>query len=101
MAMWAWSAVSSSFSLPNASLRYWISFVSLALISAIGVVASFWGLLFGPTRWRGAATSAGAATVSAMSSVDDDDRTGTPPEGHYSASRANPGFWAENRAPLS
>ena len=40
-------------------------------------------------------------TVSAMSPVDDDDWTGTPPEGHHSASRANPGFWAENRAPLS
>jgi hypothetical protein len=36
-----------------------------------------------------------------MSSSDDDDWTGTPPEGHHSASRANPGFWAENRAPLS
>ena len=32
---------------------------------------------------------------------DDDDWTGTPPEGHHSASRANPGFWAQNRAPLS
>jgi hypothetical protein len=32
---------------------------------------------------------------------DDDDWTGTPPEGHHSASRANPGFWAENRTPLS
>jgi len=36
-----------------------------------------------------------------MSSVDEDDWTGTPPEGHHSASRANPGFWRENRAPLS
>jgi hypothetical protein len=32
---------------------------------------------------------------------DDDDWTGTPPEGHHSASRANPGFWADNRTPLS
>jgi hypothetical protein len=39
---------------------------------------------------------------SGMSSWDDDDDwTGTPPEGHHSASRANPGFWAENRTPLS
>ena len=36
-----------------------------------------------------------------MSSWDDDDWTGTPPEGRHSASRANPGFWAENRTPLS
>ena len=32
---------------------------------------------------------------------DDDDWTGTPPEGHHPASRANPGFWADNRTPLS
>ena len=32
---------------------------------------------------------------------DDDDWTGTPPEGHHDASRANPGFWVQNRAPLS
>jgi hypothetical protein len=36
-----------------------------------------------------------------MSSWDDDDWTGEPPEGRYSATRANPGFWRENRAPLS
>ena len=36
-----------------------------------------------------------------MSSYDDDDWTGTPPEGRHEASRANPGFWAENRAPMS
>jgi hypothetical protein len=36
-----------------------------------------------------------------MSGWDDDDWTGTPPEGHYSASRADPGFWAQNRTPLS
>jgi len=36
-----------------------------------------------------------------MSSWDDDDWTGTPPEGRHSASRAKPGFWAEQRAPLS
>ena len=29
---------------------------------------------------------------------DDDDWVGTPPEGHYSRDRANPGFWANNRA---
>jgi hypothetical protein len=32
---------------------------------------------------------------------DDDDWTGEPPEGRYSAERANPGFWRDNRAPLS
>ena len=35
------------------------------------------------------------------SSWDDDDWTGEPPEGRHSRSRANPGFWAQNRAPLS
>ena len=36
-----------------------------------------------------------------MSGWDDDDWVGTPPEGHHSASQANPGFWAEQRVPLS
>jgi hypothetical protein len=36
-----------------------------------------------------------------MSSWDDDDWTGTPPEGHYPASRSNPGFWRQQRVPLS
>jgi hypothetical protein len=36
-----------------------------------------------------------------MSSFDDDDWTGEPPEGRYDKSRANPGFWAENRTPMS
>jgi len=36
-----------------------------------------------------------------MSSWDDDDWTGTPPEGRYDRSRANPGFWRQQRAPLS
>jgi hypothetical protein len=36
-----------------------------------------------------------------MSSWDDDDWTGTPPEGHHSRSQADPGFWAEHGAPLS
>jgi hypothetical protein len=31
----------------------------------------------------------------------DDDWTGEPPEGRYDRSRADPGFWRENRAPLS
>jgi hypothetical protein len=53
-----------------------------------------------PTRWQACATTR-AGYVAGMSSWDDDDWTGTPPEGHHSASRANPGFWAENRAPLS
>jgi hypothetical protein len=36
-----------------------------------------------------------------MSAWDDDDWTGEPPEGRYPASRADPGFWRQNRAPLS
>jgi len=32
---------------------------------------------------------------------DDDDWTGTPPEGRISRERANPGFWADARTPLS
>jgi hypothetical protein len=36
-----------------------------------------------------------------MSGWDDDDWTGEPPEGRYSADRADPGFWRQNRAPLS
>jgi hypothetical protein len=43
----------------------------------------------------------GARYRQRMSSWDDDDWTGTPPEGRHERSRANPGFWAENRAPLS
>jgi hypothetical protein len=36
-----------------------------------------------------------------MSGWDDDDWTGEPPEGRHPASRADPGFWSANRAPLS
>jgi hypothetical protein len=43
MAMWASSAVSSSLSLPYASLRYWINFVSLAFGAAIYLDASLGG----------------------------------------------------------
>jgi hypothetical protein len=32
-----------------------------------------------------------------MSADDDDDWVGTPPEGHYSADRADPGFWSRQR----
>ena len=32
---------------------------------------------------------------------DDDDWTGEPPEGRYDASRADPDFWRQNRAPIS
>ena len=32
-----------------------------------------------------------------MSSTDDDDWVGEPPEGRYSRDRANPGFWTANR----
>jgi hypothetical protein len=54
-----------------------------------------------PTRSLACATTH-AGYGSGMSSWDDDDDwTGTPPEGHHSASRANPGFWADNRTPLS
>jgi hypothetical protein len=37
----------------------------------------------------------------AMSAWDDDDWTGEPPEGRHPASRADPGFWRRQRAPLS
>jgi hypothetical protein len=37
----------------------------------------------------------------AMSGWDDDDWSGTPPEGHISRDRANPSFWYQNRTPLS
>src|SRR3954454_22433826 len=40
IAMWAWSAVSSCSSLPYASLRYWISFASLA-VSSVAIVSAF------------------------------------------------------------
>jgi hypothetical protein len=36
-----------------------------------------------------------------MGAWDDDDWTGEPPEGRISRDRANPGFWYENRTPLS
>ena len=48
-----------------------------------------------------ACATAPTGTVNGMSSRDDDDWTGTPPEGRYERSRADPGFWAQNRAPLS
>ena len=32
---------------------------------------------------------------------DDDDWVGEPPEGRYTRSRANPGFWRQARPPLS
>ena len=53
------------------------------------------------TRWRACATTGPGYCQDMTSWDDDDDWTGTPPEGRHSASRANPGFWAENRAPLS
>jgi hypothetical protein len=36
-----------------------------------------------------------------MSSRDEDDWTGEPPEGRHAASRAKPEFWKQNRTPLS
>lgn len=53
-----------------------------------------------PTRSRVCATSP-PRYRQCMSSWDDDDWTGEPPEGRYDRSRADPGFWAQNRAPLS
>ena len=32
---------------------------------------------------------------------DDDDWVGTPPEGHHTRDRANPGFWAQNQKALT
>jgi hypothetical protein len=32
---------------------------------------------------------------------DEDDWVGEPPEGRYTADRANPGFWREHGPPLS
>jgi hypothetical protein len=54
-----------------------------------------------PTRWKAWATTRAGYRAGMSSWDDDDDWTGTPPEGHHSASRANPGFWADNRTPLS
>jgi hypothetical protein len=54
-----------------------------------------------PTRWKPCATTLARYGAGMSSWDDDDDWTGTPPEGHHSASRANPGFWAESRTPLS
>ena len=54
-----------------------------------------------PTRWNACATTRAGYRAGMSSWDDDDDWTGTPPEGHHSASRANPGFWADNRTPLS
>ena len=54
-----------------------------------------------PTRSIGCATSAEAGNCNVMSSFDDDDWTGEPPEGRHSRSQANPGFWADNRTPIS
>jgi hypothetical protein len=36
-----------------------------------------------------------------MSDWEDDDWVGEPPEGRYSASRADPGYWRRMRPPLS
>jgi hypothetical protein len=42
-----------------------------------------------------------SGTGVAMGTWDDDDWTGEPPEGRHAAGRADPGFWRQNRAPLS
>ena len=66
------------------------------------MVASFKGVTFWayPVDWvRNLHPKRVVANV--MSSWDDDDWTGEPPEGRHSRSQANPGFWAQNRAPLS
>ena len=54
-----------------------------------------------PTRSIGCTTSSEAGNGTVMSGWDDDDWTGEPPEGRHSRSQANPGFWAQSRAPLS
>jgi hypothetical protein len=36
-----------------------------------------------------------------VSSWDDDDWTGEPPEGRHSSDRADPDFWRRNRPPIS
>jgi hypothetical protein len=36
-----------------------------------------------------------------MGAWDDDDWTGEPPEGRHARSRADPGFWRRQRAPIS
>jgi hypothetical protein len=33
--------------------------------------------------------------------ADDDDWVGTPPEGHITRDRANPGFWQQNQKMLA
>jgi hypothetical protein len=65
------------------------------------VVSSFKGVsLFAyPVDWVRNLSRSGY--LQRMSASDDDDWTGEPPEGHHSRSQANPGFWAQNRAPLS
>ena len=76
-------------------------FVSLALGSAIGFVASFWGYREVAYPVDGVRNRTTRYRRRMSSFDDDDDWTGTPPEGRHAASRANPGFWAENRTPLS
>jgi hypothetical protein len=49
----------------------------------------------------GCATSAERYRQGMSSWDDDDDWTGTPPEGHHDRSQSNPGFWADSRTPLS
>jgi hypothetical protein len=60
-----------------------------------------WGVtLFAyPVDW--ARNLYGSGYLQGMTAWDDDDWTGEPPEGRHSRSQANPGFWAENRAPLT
>ena len=36
-----------------------------------------------------------------MSSWDDDDWTGTPPEGRHTREQSNPGFWGQRRLIVS
>ena len=33
--------------------------------------------------------------------TDDDDWVGTPPEGHHTRDRADPGFWAKNQQAMT
>jgi hypothetical protein len=46
---------------------------------------------------RAAMAGAASGYGQVMSSWDDDDWVGEPPEGRHSRSQADPGFWAQNR----
>jgi hypothetical protein len=49
----------------------------------------------------GGGNAAGIGYLLVVAAWDDNDWTGEPPEGRHAASRADPGFWRRQRAPLS